>query len=53
MAHVWHCKKFKTSTTSGKENYVIPSNDITGNDLCPPPSGGGEGLVMSKRHVIC
>ena len=50
IAHVRHCKKFKTSTTSGKENYVISSNDITSSDSWTPK---GEGLMMSKRHVIC
>ena len=32
VAHVRHCKKFRASMTSGKENYVITSNDVPGND---------------------
>ena len=32
IAHVRHCKKFKTATTSGKEKYVIFSNDVTSSD---------------------
>ena len=38
-SHVRHCKKFKTSTTSGKENYVISSNDITSSDSWTPQGG--------------
>ena len=39
IAHVRHCKKFKTSMTSGKENYVISSNDVTGSDSWTPQEG--------------
>ena len=36
IAHVRHCKKFKTSTTSVTENYVISSNDVTSSDSRTP-----------------
>ena len=39
IAHARHCKKFKTSTTSGRENYVISSNDVTSSDLWTPQGG--------------
>ena len=39
IAHVWHCKKFKTSMTPGKENYVVSRDDTTGNDSWTPQGG--------------
>ena len=36
IAHVRHCKKFNTPMTSGKENYVISSDDTTSNDSWTP-----------------
>ena len=39
IAHVCYCKKFKASTTSCNENFVISSNDVTSNDSWTPQGG--------------
>ena len=39
IAHVRHCKKFKTSATNGKEDYVIANNDVICNDSWIPRVG--------------
>ena len=41
IAHVRHCKKFKSLATDGKEGYVIDNNDVIYNDSMNPQ---GEGL---------
>ena len=51
IAHVWYCKKFKTSTTSGTENYIISSNDVTSNDLWTP-QGGRPGNVEEACDLL-
>ena len=36
IAHVRHCKKFKSSVTNGRKDYVIRNNDIISNNLLNP-----------------
>ena len=52
IAHVQHCKKFKTSMTLGKENYVTSCDDITSNDSWTPNGGspiGGTAVRIQKE----
>ena len=51
IAHVQHCKQFRTSMTSGKEDYVISNDDVTGNDSWSLQGGRPGGV--SNRHVVC
>ena len=44
VAQVRHCKKFIASMTSGQENYVTSSNDITKNDSWIPKGGRPGGV---------
>ena len=40
IAHVRHCKKFKTLATDGKEGYIIINNDVIYNGSRNPKGGG-------------
>ena len=69
IAHVRHCKKFKSWATDGKEGYIISNNDIIYNDSVNPqreglgddeeaddfvdPGEGGGGCLREAQRQLC